>query len=617
MNHQNSDDPALSIDTDNIDKKMGRLYRRPDFEVPENLKAKELRELVREGKLVPSTTNILGVRSSPFLLPWATRVVATEAMTMARKSPDMFLNRVRANFYGAIDYFKDAANRERDHWGNQGTRIHKVAEHIGLGEDYSYMTFTDYEKQSIDQFKRWLDLFQPSYNYLEITGFGKTEDNLGYAQTTDFIADINGEKFIGDYKCVVDETPVLLPTGATKFAADLVEGEEVVAWTKEKGLHTSRVSYVGDNGDHKVATITTNSGQKITTTLNHPFWSSRKNQGLSWIMAKDLKVGDELYVALGWNYSPAREAVEWPYGKNLSPYVLGMLWSLCNYSKQDWRNEKFIELPGVSRQGLRDELKEIGFSFNKAGKLNTSNGLAKIARKNKISMDDLFDLIDTPTLPDFVYGADSNHITGFIAGIQEVFANKEIFNEEVYVVFHNREALENLQQFYLNYGQPALIGKDPKRKLEYLKVPFDSDETIFAHGPAATRIVGIEITEEPQHTIAIEVEGSHTHITSGLITHNTNRSGLHIDIAAQLAANARVDDIYPDNKTRVDMPPVQRGLGIHISPKGVETVEVDISDEVYEIFTSLRKVWNFSAFEGKYFKPKGVMLRTIKTPKDL
>lgn len=617
LTQQNTDDPALSIDTESIDNKVGRLYRRPEFVLPETLNKKALRELVLEGKLVPSTTNILGVRSTPFLLPWASRVVATEAISMARNNPALFTERVRANYWGAIDFFKKAPERQRDFAGNQGTRIHKAAEVIPQDIELEDFIPTDYEAQSIDAFKAFLDLYQPNYKYYEITGFGQTEENMGYAATTDAILEINGRTLIVDYKCVTDDTPILMPNGSLVKAADLKVGDNIVAHTKEKGLHTAPVSYVGDNGFHQVATITTNSGQQVTTTLNHPFWSSRKNKGLSWVKAEDLRVGDELYAALGWNYSPSRENVEWPYKKNLSPYVLGLLWSLRNYSRQDWRNEKFIELPRISKEGLRDELSEIGFSFNKAGKLNTTNGLAKIARKNKITVEDVFDLIDTPNLPDFVYGADTNHIAAFVSGVQEVFANKEIYEDEIYIVFNNTEALHNLQQFYLNYGQPATLSKDSKARLEYLKVPFEGKDTIFAHGPTATRITSIEITEEVEHTIAIEVAGSHTHITGGLITHNTNRSGLHDDVAFQLAANARCKDIYPDNKTRVDMPKVDGALGIHISPKGVKVTEVDISEPIYDYFKSMRHLWNFSAFEGKLSNPKGVMLRDIKDPQDI
>lgn len=614
MNNEDpSADPVLATATND---KIGRLYRKPDFVLPESLTPTTIKKLVKSGDLVPSTTNVLSVRSSPFLLPWASRLVAQAAVEMAKKDPN-FLTRVKANPFGAIDHFKETPNRERDFWGNQGSRIHLMCEYIVQDKDISFLSPTDYEQKSVDQFKAWLDQFQPKFNHIEITGFGKTEDNLGYAHTTDFIAEIGGKKVIGDYKCVVDDTPVLLPDGSSIRAADVKEGDRVVAWTKEKGLHVAPVSFVGDNGFHKVATITTSSGQRITTTLNHPFWSSRKNQKMAWTVAEELRTGDDLYVALGWNYSPQRQEVEWPFRKNFSPYTLGVLWSLRNYSKQNFREENIIELPKISRPELREELSEMGFTFNRAGKMNTDKGFAKIARKNKMEIEDVLTIIDTPELPNWLFGADTNHLVAFMAGVREIFVNKEVFPDELYVVFNNDEALRNLQQLYLNYGQPASMNRDSKAGISYLKVPFDQKDTIFAYGPTATKISSIEITDEEEHTVAIEVEGSHTHVTAGLITHNTNRSGLHIDVALQLSANARGDVLAVDNKELIPAPAIDMAVGVHISPKGVQMEEIDISDKVFQTFQSLRQAWDFHAFEGKLDTPKGVMLRTIKNLTDI
>ena len=611
-----TDDPALSISMDDIDEKVGRLYRKPDFILPENLNLATVKELVKSGDLVPSTTNILSVRSSPYLLPWATKLVATEMAEMALSNAN-FLERLRANKYGAITHFKKAADRNRDAAGAQGSKIHLAAEMLGRDEDISALEFTDYESASVDHFKRWLDKWQPVFKHLEITGFGKTESGLGYGETTDFIATINGVETIGDYKCVVDNTPILLPTGAIINASELRENDKVVSWTKEKGLHVGNVSYVGDNGFHKTVTLTTSSGQTITTTLNHPFWSSRKNKNLSWVQGGDLKMGDEVYIGLGWNYSPERQEIAWPYGKNLSPYLFGLLWTLRNYSRQNFREEHLIDLPPIARAGLRDELNEIGFIFNKAGKLNTRKGFAKIARKNKIEVEDLLDLIDTPELPEFVYGGSKAHVAAFIAGAKEVFANREIYADEIVIVLKSSIALRNLQQFFLNYGQPASIHRDTKNNLQYMKVPFESTDTIYAYGPTASRITSIEMNDELNHTVAIEVEGSHTHITSGIITHNTNRSGMHSDVSIQLAANARVSHIALDNKTLIEAPPVDIALGVHISPKGVKVVEVENSDAIFEKFSALREVWDFHAFDGKLENSRGVFLREIKDPKDL
>lgn len=617
-NTEESQDPALAFSPNDT---IGRLYRKPGIILPaepEDLTVAQVWELLHEGILVPSTTNIIGTRDKSGLLGWSAWVVAKAAIEMAIKTPDKFISRVKQNRWGAINYFKEAPIRERDFAAAQGSKVHLALELLGKNQSIEHLTLTDHEKKCVDQFKKWLDIFQPNFKYLEVTGFGTTKDDkLQYAHTTDFIAEINKQTVIGDYKCVVDNTPILLPDGSTKPAIEIEEGDEVVAWDQVSGLHTALVSFAGDNGYHQVATVKTASGHTVTTTLNHPFYSSRKSKQTGWVPASELKIGDELYIAAGWNYAQYRQSYDWPYRKNLSPYLLGLLWSLRNYSKQNWREEHLIELPNISRDGLRQELKEIGFQFNRAGLLNTVKGFAKIARKNGIEVEDLLDLIDTPEIPKFVYGAPKNHINAFFTGIKEVFANKELFEEELVVVL-NREALYNLHQLFINYGQPATIQMDPRSEKSYLKVPFEDDHTIYAYGTSTSRIVSIEITENEHHTVAIEVQGSHTHVTGGLITHNTNRSGLHADVALQLAANARGDELTSDNINLSPMVNIDGAVAVHVAPDGVTTQRVDIGDEVYDTFQSLRRAWNFHVFDGKYSNFKnGVFLGEIKTPEEL
>lgn len=613
---QKAADPALAINTDEINDLIGRLYRKPDFILPENLDLNIIKQLVQDGLLFPSTTNIISVKSSPHLIPWSNYVVAKELVEFILNDSNS-VERIEKSKQIAINWFKNTPIRDRDNAGKRGSNIHLAVEQITKGKTIKNMSLTEDEKKAVDNWKRWVDTFQPEFHHLEVTGFGTTKDDKAFGGTIDFTAKINSREAIGDYKCVVDDTKILMADGSQKNAIDIKEGDMVVAWSKSNNLHTGRVSYAGDNGFHKTITITTTSGQTLTTTLNHPYWSSQRGKNLGWVKAEDLRVGDELYSAIGWNYAPAREVVEWPFGRNLSPYALGLLWAIRNYGTEDWRTEHLINLPKISRSGLREELHELGFHFNKAGQLNTRKGLAKIARKNGLEISEVLDLFDREDLPSFVFASDGKYVPGFLTAIREVFVNKEVYDKEIYVVFRHAAALKTLQQYLLNHGQPANIHKDIKSGLEYLRTPFEDEDTIYGYGPSATRISSIQISEEVEHTVALEVEGSHTHVTNGLITHNTNRSGLHSDIALQLAANARFKQITPDNKTLIPMPKIELGLGVHISANKVTTKEVDISESVWGYFESLRNAWDFHAFEGRLNKPEGVFLREINSPKDL
>ncbi len=612
---QSPEDPQLAINTNGIDEKIGRLYHLPNYELPETLNLETIKNLVREGDLVPSTTNVIGVRNAPHLISWAAWTVANEMADMAIKKNDFFV-RIRANKYGAIDYFKLAPDRQRDFAAQQGSNIHLACELIAQGKDISTMILTDFEHKAVDAWKKWVDDFQPEFEYLEATGFGKTSNGLGFAGTSDFIAKINGKRVIGDYKCVVDDTKIMMANGSYKKAINLAVGDNVVAWSESKGLHVQPVSFVGDNGSHETLTVTTVDGQQLTTTLNHPYLVKR-GEKTGWLKAEGLRVGDALFTATGWNYSPERLEQEWPHSHNLSPYLIGVLWAIRNYGLDNWREDHLITLPRISREGLKEELHLIGFHFNKAGQLNTRKGLAKIARKNKITISQVLDYVDTTDLPDFLYAAQKDAVIAFLTGVQEVFVNRDIYEEEMIVVFRRAEALRNLQQLYINYGRNATIVKDQKSGLEYLKAPFEENTITYNFGIEPVRISSVHLNSEPQHTVAIEVANAHTHVTNGIITHNTNRSGLHIDVALQLAANARSEFLCPNNVDLMPMPEIEAGYGLHISDKGTEMVEVDISDEIWKKFEALRTAWDFHAFDGKLNNKKGVFLRKVKKPEDV
>jgi hypothetical protein len=358
--------PQLSVKLSEEGKEqwdnIGRLYRRPDFILPENYRSLPvLRKLVLEGQLVPSITNVIGVRAAPFLLPWATKLVAQEAVQISEKWPELIRNSPAKALY----HLKNTAEREKIKWGTQGTNIHGALELLAQGEDISELELTDYERLSVDAWKEWLDLFQPNFKFLEITGFGKTEKGLGYAGTADIITEMKGKSFVGDYKCVVNSTPILLPDGSYVRADQIVENQEVVAWDREKGLHVSTVSYVGDNGVQPIVRIQTVNGQILKMTNNHPVLASRDNKGLGWVVASELRPSDTVYLALGWDYSPHRKEIEWKYGKYLSPYLFGLIWALSNFSKDTWKEGMQIELPRLSRPTLKEELQDFGFTFTK------------------------------------------------------------------------------------------------------------------------------------------------------------------------------------------------------------------------------------------------------------
>lgn len=80
--------------------------------------------------------------------------------------------------------------------------------------------------------------------------------------------------------------------------------------------------------------------------------------------------------------------------------------------------------------------------------------------------------------------------------------------------------------------------------------------------------------------------------------YKTTRSGLHNDVAFQLAAVAHADTFTTDGVNLKPMIPIDAGYGVHLSPESYEMRPAIIDGQSWEIFKSLRATWNVHAFDG-------------------
>lgn len=105
-------------------------------------------------------------------------------------------------------------------------------------------------------------------------------------------------------------------------------------------------------------------------------------------------------------------------------------------------------------------------------------------------------------------------------------------------------------------------------------------------------VISIEYVSEPTETIAISVTGVHTHVTNGIITHNTGRS-IHTEAALQLAALVNSYEIVLDNDQTIEMPKIDGGIVVHLTAKGFSVYPTDPFNEAWETFIDLRQIWDF------------------------
>lgn len=150
-----------------------------------------------------SVTTIIGILDKPGLLYWAAEQTARAAL----KSRDTWTAmEIEQGTDETIKWLRDARfRRGRGELSDTefGTQIHKLCESYALTGTRPEITEDIFAadlalaRQCFDQFDRWLDTFQPSYQATEVVVY---HPKYGYAGTTDAFLTIGGVRFIVDYK---------------------------------------------------------------------------------------------------------------------------------------------------------------------------------------------------------------------------------------------------------------------------------------------------------------------------------------------------------------------------------------------------------------------------------
>lgn len=223
--------PTLSISTT---EQIGRLYQLPGGAYPKKINRHQALSGLLSGELFPSITNIIGVFNKDL------EGYATHMMGVA-------LEAGKPRYEAAKEYIifrNEAAER--------GSRVHKAIEDIiDLGytkrgyygmmmsqgkwkTNPSYLALVEndpvtHDLKYFEGFLAFVKAFEPEFIQQEATVYGRTLYGKPYAGTTDFIAMINGKKYVGDWKCTsaLHGTVALQMAAAvyaTKFYDDSKEG---------------------------------------------------------------------------------------------------------------------------------------------------------------------------------------------------------------------------------------------------------------------------------------------------------------------------------------------------------------------------------------------------------
>lgn len=112
---------------------------------------------------------------------------------------------------------------------------------------------------------------------------------------------------------------------------------------------------------------------------------------------------------------------------------------------------------------------------------------------------------------------------------------------------------------------------------------------------------------QPTFVLMEETVWSDTHLYAGSfdalaevegekvwIDYKTTRSGVHEEVALQLAAYSRADYVLREDGSRVPLPKAEAAAVLHVRPEGWNFVPVRIGDDVFQHFLHLREtfIWD-------------------------
>jgi hypothetical protein len=151
------------------------------------------------GEKVPGVTSILNMLPKPFLQAWSAKMVAEFAVDNFGAYSALVMNGQRQ---AAIDLLKAAPRRYTKERADIGTEVHDLYEKLSRGEDLGryHPDFQPY----VDSWNEWADAFQPEFLFNEETVWS---DAHRYAGSFDFMAKIEGETVVGDFKTTKSTYP--------------------------------------------------------------------------------------------------------------------------------------------------------------------------------------------------------------------------------------------------------------------------------------------------------------------------------------------------------------------------------------------------------------------------
>lgn len=211
--------PALAISTP-----YGRLYRKPETTLSS---VKDVENALDNGLLMPSVTNVIDALNKPFLNNWYAKRAAEDAVQVVADHPGLIQKKPQE----AVKWISGAARRTANAAATLGDAVHNYVEALSMGlvpdapEDSRVLNYAE-------QWEKFVSDTGIEFVHAEATIFGLTQDyERAYAGTADFIAKIDGNLYVGDYK-----TGKSVHAEAALQLSALSHGKEIVIDGKTEAL---------------------------------------------------------------------------------------------------------------------------------------------------------------------------------------------------------------------------------------------------------------------------------------------------------------------------------------------------------------------------------------------
>ena len=365
----------------------------------------------------------------------------------------------------------------------------------------------------------------------------------------------------GSAKCLDHDTELVLESGEIVLAKNLKAGQSVMSYDQGEVVYR-KVAAVEEQPVSRRFKVSTSRGREIIVSEGHPFLVSgtQWREGMpkyhkytandpkageeSWSKVEDLRPGDRLVPALDWAPEGGDSALGW---------LLGVLQGDCTgdgrLSNADQeitdRVSDFFGLTTLAHaqdgqfylRGVQPFLREHGLAGGNAYSKRVPNAVMTGGRETRLGF--LAGLLDT----------DGSTIN------RSISATKWTRTIEWYSV--SRDAMRDVQQILASVGINATLRKkmsaykgEPftswtvvvsdkdqvrrlsetlpvvrERNVENFKVFRDLDAFGRFGDVLLDKVTSVEEIDQGT-TIGVEIEGTHVHVTNGLVTHNTELMAL-------------------------------------------------------------------------------------------